>query len=231
MKILIPLVAITCLFSIGSTQAETPALNTLSESEKTAGWKLLFDGQNPAESWRSYKKQGFPSGWVAEEGALVQKSGGGDIITKDQFGEFELALEYRISEGGNSGIMIRVQETKGAPWHTGPEIQVLDNLKGRDPQRAGFMYQLYPATKDATKPAGEWNALRILITKEKCEHYMNGEKICEYVIGSADWNERVAKSKFKAFPEFGKHEKGHICLQDHGDLVSYRNIKIRPINP
>jgi hypothetical protein len=165
--------------------------------------------------------------------------GGGDIVTKEQYGAFEFTLDYKISKAGNSGLMYHVKETDKAPYFTGPEVQIQDNVDGKDPQKAGWLYQLYPAMTDATKPAGEWNTLRILITPEKCEQYMNGVKYCEYVKGSKDWDEKVAKSKFakwegkdKATGEmvgFGKPTSGYICLQDHGNVVSFRNIKIRPI--
>ena len=155
--------------------------------------------------------------------------GAGYIITKKQYDSFELVLEYKISKGGNSGLMYHVLETENAPWQTGPEIQIQDNVDGHDPQKAGWLYQLYPASTDATKPAGEWNQLRVLITPERCEQYMNGVKYCEYVKGSDDWNQRVDKSKFKAFKDFGKPTKGHICLQDHGNEVAFRNIKIREV--
>ncbi len=159
----------------------------------------------------------------------VNWEGGGDIVTKDQYRAFELSIEFKISPAGNSGIMYHVLEKGGAPWHTGPEIQIQDNKEGHDPQKCGWLYQLYPATVDATKPAGEWNQLKVLITPEKCVHEMNGVKYCEYVKGSKDWDEKVAASKFAKMEGFGKATEGYICLQDHGNRVAYRNIKIRPI--
>jgi hypothetical protein len=205
--------------------ADAP-LNELTAAEATAGWKMLFDGKDASPWWRGYKKDSLPDKWIAEDGALVRK-GGGDIITKEQFENFELSIEWKISEGGNSGIMFRVQETDGPPYVTGPEIQIQDNVKGHDPQKAGWLYQFYSSEKDATKPVGEWNQLRFVIDHNKCQHWMNGVKYCEYEIGSADWNERFAKSKFAKMPGFAKSAKGYICLQDHGDEVAFRNIKIR----
>lgn len=203
--------------------------NTLSEKEKREGWKLLFDGKT-TDGWRNYKQQQVSPGWKVENGSLCRaENGAGDIITKEQYGSFELSLEYKISKGGNSGLMFHVAEDGAAPWHTGPEIQIQDNKDGHDPQLAGWLYQLYKPDVDATKPAGEWNEVRILITPEKCATYMNGVKYYEYVKGSKDWNERVAKSKFAKMPNFGKPTSGHICLQDHGNPVCFRNVKIRPI--
>jgi Domain of Unknown Function (DUF1080) len=207
--------------------AETP--NTLTEAEKSQGWKLLFDGKS-TDAWRNYKKDAVGEGWKIEDGVLIRADkGAGDIITKEMFDAFEFSIEYRISEGGNSGLMYHVTEVGDKPWHTGPEVQIQDNLAGHDPQKAGWLYQLYKTETDTAKPAGEWNQLRILITPDKCEHYMNGTKYVEYIKGSADWNEKVAASKFSKFPTFGKPTSGHICLQDHNNLVAFRNIKIRPI--
>ena len=219
------------LFLVGGYAAaeETAAPNTLTAAEKDAGWKLLFDGKS-TDGWRNYKKETIGAPWKIVDGALtLTEKGGGDIITKDQYGAFELSLDFNISKGGNSGVMFHVHETDGTPWQTGPEIQIQDNVGGHDPQKAGWLYQFYKSDVDATKPAGEWNTLRIVISPEKCEHYMNGVKYFEYVKGSADWNERLAKSKFSKYPNFGKFDSGFICLQDHGNLVGYRNIKIRPI--
>ena len=220
-----------CFVAIASlmVQAAEPAPNTLTEEEKAAGWKLLFDGKT-TEGWRNYKKTGIGEGWKVVDGALVREGrGAGDIITEGRYGAFELSLEYNISKEGNSGLMFHVTEESGAPWHTGPEIQIQDNKDGHDPQKSGWLYQLYKAEEDAAKPAFEWNQLKILITPEKCATWMNGKLYYEYVKGSDDWNERVAKSKFAKMPQFGKATSGHICLQDHGNLVSFRNIKIREV--
>ncbi|MFZ5830512.1 MAG: 3-keto-disaccharide hydrolase [Planctomycetota bacterium] len=203
--------------------------NTLTPEEKAAGFKLLFDGKT-TDGWRNYKKDTISSGWKVVDGALVRaEKGAGDILTKDKYGSFELLIDYKISEGGNSGIMFHVTEEGNTPWQTGPEIQIQDNVKGHDPQKSGWLYQFYTADEDATKPAGEWNTLRIVISPEKCEHYMNGVKYFEYVKGSEDWNKRLADSKFAKFPAFGKADTGYICLQDHGNEVAFRNIKIREL--
>ncbi|MGB8168478.1 MAG: DUF1080 domain-containing protein [Chthoniobacteraceae bacterium] len=213
--------------------AEDAPLNTLTDAEKAAGWKLLFDGKDASQRWRGYKKDVMGDKWVAEDGALVLKGkGGGDIITKDEFESFEFSVDWKISEGGNSGVMFKVQETDGPPWATGPEAQIQDNTKGHDPQKAGWMYQLYAAEVDTTKPVGEWNNFVLKCEKTpagtyRCVHTMNGTKYVEYEIGSADWNEKVAKSKFASKPGFAKSAGGHICLQDHGNEVAFRNIKIR----
>jgi hypothetical protein len=209
--------------------AADAASNTLTDQEKDAGWKLLFDGKTTT-GWRNYKKTEVGPGWKIENGALVRADkGAGDIITNDKYAAFELSLEYNISKGGNSGVMFHVVEGSGPPYQTGPEIQVQDNVDGHDPQKAGWLYQLYKPEIDAAKPAGEWNELRILITPEKCATWMNGKLYYEFVKGSKDWDERVAKSKFAKMEGFGKATSGHICLQDHGNLVSYRNIKIRVV--
>lgn len=204
--------------------------NSLTEKEKADGWELLFDGKT-TQGWRNYRSQDISDGWKVIDGALTRAADrAGDIMTAGEYGSFELLIDYKIAPGGNSGIMYHVTEEEDRPWKTGPEVQILDNEKGRDPQKAGWLYQLYRPDTDATNPAGEWNSLRILITPTKCEHYMNGVKYVEYVKGSADWDRRVAKSKFSSAPRFGKATSGHIVLQDHGNFVAYRNIKIRKID-
>ncbi len=204
--------------------------NTLTDAEKSAGWRLLFDGKS-TKGWRNFKKDEVNPGWKVVDGTIARVAGGaGDIMTDEEFDAFELSLEYRIASGGNSGLMYHVTEKERTPWMSGPEVQILDNEKGHDPQRAGWLYQLYQPTVDATRPAGEWNQIRIVITPEKCEHYMNGVKYVEYVKGSDEWNQRVAKSKFGKMPNFGKATKGHLCLQDHGNQVAFRNIKLRDLS-
>lgn len=217
---------------LGSAVADDKAgvNNVLSEAEKAEGWSLLFDGKDLSQ-WKNYQKDGVDAKWQIADGAFtLTEKGGGDIVTKEQYGAFELKLDYNISKGGNSGLMYHVLETEKTPWMTGPEIQIQDNLAGHDPQMAGWLYQLYAATVDATHPAGEWNSLHIVITPEKCVHYLNGTKYVEYVKGSKDWDAKVAASKFSKFAEFGKPTKGHLCLQDHGNLVSFRNVKIKVLD-
>ncbi|MDA1017130.1 MAG: PQQ-dependent sugar dehydrogenase [Planctomycetota bacterium] len=215
--------------ALALTTSAMAANNTLTENEKRSGWQLLFDGKS-VEGWRNYKKDSIGVGWEIKDGALVRgKGGAGDIITKKQFENFELSIEYRISKGGNSGIMFHVTEDGQAPWHTGPEIQVQDNVDGHDEQKSGWLYQLYSSPEDAAKPVGRWNQIVLRIAPDTCAIYMNGVRYARFQKGSSDWNERVAKSKFAKYENFGKPTKGHICLQDHGNLVAYRNIKIREI--
>lgn len=212
--------------------------NTLTEAEKAAGWQLLFNGQD-LTGWRNFKRDTIRPGWQVKDGALVcaDPKNAGDLITTQKFAAFELELEYNISEAGNSGIMYHVTEEAGAAWATGPEFQLEDNQKAADPVRCGWLYALYQPPLDektgkpldATKPVGEWNKVRLLVTPEKCEHVINGVKYFEYVLGSEDFKARVAKSKFGKMPLFAKAGSGHIALQgDHGQ-VSFRNIKIRPL--
>jgi len=205
-------------------------INTLTKKEKAEGWELLFNGRDLSK-FRNYKGKEVSDKWVVKDGAFtLTEKGGKDIITKEQFGAFEIKLDYNISKGGNSGLMYHVTETEQTPWRTGPEIQIQDNIDGHDPQKAGWLYQLYPSKVDATNPPGEWNTLHIIISPEKCVHYMNGEKYCEYVKGSADWHAKVAASKFSKFENFGKPTTGHINLQDHGNVVSFRNVKVKRLD-
>jgi hypothetical protein len=217
--------------------ADKPALNTLTDKEKADGWKLLFDGKSTA-GWHKYKDKGVGDQWKAVDGALTlsHKGGkdGGDIVTDDAFDSFELAIEWKVSPGANSGIMYHVDEAEDAPFFTGPEYQILDNTKHEDGKHketsAASCYALYPPTKDVTKPVGEWNQTRIIVKGNHVEHWLNDVKVVEYELGSDDWNERVKASKFNEWKKFGTIKKGGIDLQDHGDDVAYRNIKIRPLN-
>jgi hypothetical protein len=214
------------------------AENSLTDAEKSTGWQLLFDGTSFA-GWHNFKMDGVRPGWKIADGALVcaDPHNAGDLVTSNQFGAFELQLDYNISEGGNSGIMFHVTDEGDHPWQTGPEFQLEDNAKAADQVRCGWLYALYnppvnPDTGnvlDATKPAGQWNHIRLLVTPQKCEHEINGVKYFEYVIGSADFKERVTKSKFGQMPLFAKSATGSVALQgDHGS-VSFRNLKIRAV--
>jgi hypothetical protein len=211
--------------------------NSLTKAEVAAGWKILFDGKT-LTGWHNFKTNTVRAGWQIIDGALVcvDPHNAGDLVTTEQFGAFELELDYNISEGGNSGIIFHVTNEGGAVWATGPEFQLEDNAKAADKQRCGWLYALYQPptdpktglTLDATKPAGEWNHVRLVVTPEKCFHEINGVRYFEYVIGSDDFNARVAQTKFAKMPLFAKSPVGYLALQgDHGS-VSFRNIKVRP---
>lgn len=221
-----------------SAYAET-ALNTLNRPETLSGWKLLFDGKS-TDGWRNYKKEGISEGWKVSDGVLTREGkGAGDIVTKNKYKYFELMLEYKISEGGNSGLMFHVTEDNPNPWNSGPEVQIQDNVAGHDPEKSGWLYQLVKpsapswvketGTIDSTRPAGEWNQLYLRIDPNQCEVSMNGALYYRFKLGDQKWKDLVEKSKFAKFPGFGAAGEGHICLQDHGNLVSFRNIKVREL--
>ena len=205
---------------------------TLASPAETNGWKSLFDGKT-LNGWRGFKKPEPPPGWKVEDGVLVRFAEGGDLVSEEEFGDFELSLEWKISEGGNSGIFYRVLESTQLIWHNAPEYQLLDNAHHADGKKAltsaDACYALYPPIKDVTKPVGQWNETRIVAKGTHVEHWLNGTKLLEYEVGSEDWKTRVAASKFKAYPGFGEQAKGRIGLQDHGNLVWYRNIKVREL--
>ncbi|RMD69274.1 MAG: DUF1080 domain-containing protein, partial [Bacteroidetes bacterium] len=221
--------------------------NTLTEAEKQAGWQLLFDGQT-TNGWRNYRKQTIGSSWKVVDGALMldatrkddggwQVADGGDIITEDEFDNFELRLEWKIQPCGNSGIIYYVVEDEQYDyvWQTGPEMQVLDNACHPDAaiekHRAGDLYDLIACKYETVRPAGQWNQVRIIARNGHLEHWLNGRKVVETELWTDAWWDLIAHSKFKDMPGFGRARKGHIALQDHGDRVWYRNIKIRRLSP
>lgn len=208
--------------------------NALTDAERRAGWILLFDGRT-LDGWRGYNRAELPEGWAVRDGALARVGPGGDIITESQYGDFELALEWKVGPGGNSGIFYRAEEGHEWIYQSAPEMQVLDDAghpDGRDPlTSAGASYGLYPAPRGVVRAAGEWNEARIVAVGHRVEHWLNGVKIVEYELGSREWEERVAASKFAEWPAYGRARRGHIGLQEHGDPVWFRSIKIRPIRP
>jgi 3-keto-disaccharide hydrolase len=204
--------------------------NTLTSAERAAGWVLLFDGRSTS-GWRGFRQATIPDGWKVIDGALTREAAGGDVITAEPFGNFELALEWRIAEGGNSGIMYRVSEGAAATFLSGPEMQVLDNARHPDGQSpltsAGACYAVYAPSRDVTRAAGEWNQARVVASGSHIEHWLNGVKVVEYELGSDDWLRRVEASPYRDAPEYGRAVTGHIALQDHGDRVAFRSIKIK----
>jgi hypothetical protein len=211
------------------------ALNALTPEETAAGWRLLFNGTDLA-GWRVYKKPDVPAQWKVEDGAIaLTAGGGGDLMSAEEFGDFELSIDWKISPNGNSGIIYLVKEAPEAAntYNTGPEMQVLDNdghPDGRFPtHRAGALYDFNTPPDGAVKPVGEWNTARVIVSHGHIEHWLNGVKVAESSYGDDAWRTAVAASKFKDMPLFGRATSGHIALQDHGDRVWYRNIKIRPL--
>ena len=219
--------------------------NTLTRAELEEGWVLMFNGMTP-DGWRSHNGEAFPEhGWEVVDGTLHvigsgrgEAGGGGDILFDRKFSNFELSLEWKVSEGGNSGIFYLAQEIPGDPvWKSAPEMQILDDAKhpdaklGKDGNRAaGALYDLIPGKFEAVKPAGEWNHAKVLVYKGTVVHTMNGENVLEYHLWTDDWKNMVANSKFKDYEHFmNPAQEGFIVLQDHGDDVWFRNIKIREL--
>ena len=211
------------------TKAERP--RRAGRGNREVGFTPLFKGET--ENWKAYGKEGWPEGWKFEDGALHRHAGGGDLASKDEYGDFDLRFGWKVSPGGNSGVMYRVTESDEPAYLTGPEYQVLDDAKHQDGKNkltsSASLYALYPPTEDVLKPAGEWNRSRIVVQGNHVQHFLNGTKVVDVEIGSDDWNKQLAASKFATWPKFGKNAKGKIVLQDHGDEVWYRNMRIKDL--
>jgi len=223
--LLLPLLVLFPFAAASPAAEEAP--NYISDQEKAEGWTLLFDGQtlNGWQSWKTRKAVEAGGAWaVADDALTLEKKGGGDLYTEKAYENFEFTVDYKTA--GNSGLFIRVNpEAKGAIWHSAPEVQV-ERDKGSKSTSAGGLYALIDVGEKTIDPDG-WNTIRIRIKDNKGTHWFNGKEVYSYEIGSDDWNERVAKSKFGKHAGFAKLEKGHIGLQDHGAKVQFRNMKIR----
>lgn len=231
------------LFGCKSTKVTSmdTALNSLSQKEKNNGWQLLFDGQT-TNGWHTYGKQTAGKVWKVEDGAIhldpsakkEMPNDGGDIVTDAEYDNFDLQLDWKISKNSNSGIMIYVKEDAAKykqSYFTGAEMQVLDNDGHPDGKiykhRAGDLYDLIPSLKEAAKPVGEWNHVEIIANNSKLDLYLNGEHTVGTTLWDDNWRSMIAGSKFKQWPDFGTFKTGRIDLQDHGDDVWFRNIKIK----
>ncbi|MED5582001.1 MAG: DUF1080 domain-containing protein [Pseudomonadota bacterium] len=195
-------------------------------------WRTLFDGTSTT-GWRRYGSDKPVKGWQAIGGELVRVSRAGDLITEQQYSDFELQLEWKVEPGGNSGIFFRADESERYIFLTAPEMQILDDAKHKDGRdtltSAGSNYALHSAPRGVVNAAGEWNHARLKVVGNQVTHWLNHQQIVSYTLGSKDWQRRVANSKFAKWPKYGTLKRGHIGLQDHGDRVAFRNIQIRDL--
>jgi hypothetical protein len=207
-------------------------VNGLTAVESEQGWRLLFDGAS-LENWRSYQEDSVDDGWAIENGCLARVGWGGDLISRGQFADFELKLEWRISEAGNSGIFIRGDESGKNIHQTGYEMQVLDNVGHSDNEnpthRAGAYYDMIAPDHDTTQAVGYWNRVHIVARGAKVEFWLNEKLTAKFAQGSTEWQALYDNSKFTDRPQYGTLLEGHIGFQDHFDKVWYRNIRILPL--
>lgn len=195
--------------------------------------KVLFDGTS-LNAFRGYKVDAVPAGWSIVDGTLAKTDKVGDLMTRDQFGDFELVVEWKIAAGGNAGIFYRAIEEGDKMYWTGPEYQLLDDDKAADNKTrltcAGAAYGLYPSPAGHLKPIGQWNTTRIIARGAHVEHWLNGVKLLEYELWSPDWTAKVAATKFAKWPKYGLAKRGHIGFQgDHAEALAFRNIRIREV--
>jgi hypothetical protein len=216
-----------------SASASTASANSLTAAEQAAGWRLLFDGRTTA-GWRGYKTTVMPNGWRVADGTLTKDASVDDILTTDQFGDFELSLDWRIGSGGNAGIFYRATEEYEKVYWSAPEYQLLDDANAPDGKdrltSAAAAYGLYPPPAGIVKRAGEWNSTRLIAKGAHVEHWLNGQKVVQYELWSPDWEAKVKESKFKVWPNYGRAKSGYLAIQgDHNGVLALRNIKIRTL--
>lgn len=237
---LVVLAALFCSCQSVNVIAQSP--NSLSSQERSEGWQLLFDGQT-TRGWHKYGGAPIGAAWKVQDGALWldpsqkegwQIKGGGDIVTDEVFTDFHLMLEWKIAQNGNSGIMFYIHEDSTKyqwPWMTAPEMQVLDNQGHPDAKivkhRAGDLYDLISCRQETVKPFEQWNQVEIICKKGKLDFFLNSVNVVSVQLWGEEWKKMVAASKFSKMPGFGTYQEGRIGLQDHGDKVWYRNIKIK----
>lgn len=217
-----------------SGTATQSAHNTLTAAERAAGWRLLFDGKT-TNGWRGYQMKEMPPAWKVVDGILMKEVASEDIVTVDSFADFELLIEWKVNPGGNSGLFYRATEEYERVYWSAPEYQLLDDSLARDGRNritaAGAAHSLYPAPAGVVKPAGQWNQTRVVANGAHVEYWLNGQKLSEFEMWSADWDARVKASKFAPWANFGKAKQGLIAIQgDHRGVLELRNIKIRVIS-
>ena len=216
-----------------SSSAAPGAAGTVSASATSGGWRPLFTG-NSLDGWRGFKSETVPEGWTVTNGVLSKTAGVHDLVSKEQYGDFELEWEWKIEKGGNAGVFYRVTEEYDRPYWSAVEYQLLDDANAPDGRSrltsAGAVYAVYPAPEGIVKPAGEWNSSRVVARGTKVEHWLNGTKMGEYDTESADFQTRVQGSKFKPYPNYAKARRGHVGIQgDHRGELTIRNMRIREL--
>jgi hypothetical protein len=209
------------------------AVDAATSTAQGSGWRMLFDGKT-TNGWRGYDSEQVPAAWKVVDGVLTKEVSTGDIMTKDQFADFELELDWKLGPAGNAGIFYRATHEYDHVYWSGPEYQLLDDAAAPDGQNrltsAGAAYALYPPPAGVVKPANEWNSTRIIVKGAHVEHWLNGKKLLEYELWSPDWLAKVKASKFSEWPNYGKAKKGYIAIQgDHNGTLWLRNIRIREL--
>lgn len=212
--------------------------NHLTKEEKKQGYTLLFDGQT-MNGWRTYQNKKNDS-WAVNNGTLYCKGSvsdhgaRADLMTNDEYENFDLSIDWKISPKGNSGILYMVKEDTSSSYSSGPEYQIIDDKNFpehiEDWQKTAADYAMYPAPNAEPRPVGEWNHARIIVNQNHVEHWLNGKKVVEYELYSDDWQKRKTAGKWKDYPGYGLTKKGHITLQDHGSESWFKNIKIKRLN-
>jgi hypothetical protein len=227
------LLAVSTAQSQQQTGKPAAAPNTLTAAEQKAGWKLLFDGTTTT-GWRGYKSQSLPAEWHVEDGTLTKSKPAHDIVSTDKYGNFDLQLDWKLARKGNAGVFYRGTEEYDHVYWSAPEYQLLDDAKHPDGHSrltsAGAAYALYPSPAGIVKPGGQWNSTRIVVRGSHVEHWLNGQKVVEYDLGSPDWEAKVKAAKFAEWPHYGRAARGHIAIQgDHSGTLQLRNVRIREL--
>jgi len=224
-----------CMSSSNATVStgDTSMSGSLTAEQRAAGWRPLFDGRT-LDGWRVYKTQNAPTGWRVVDGTLTKNGSVDDIVSRDQYGNFELALDWKLSQGGNAGVFYHGTEEYDHIYWSAPEYQLLDDANHPDGKSrltsAGAAYALYPSPAGIVKPANEWNSTLIVVNGARVQHWLNGQKLLEYELWSPDWEAKVKASKFVEYPNYGRAKKGYIAIQgDHDGELTVRNIRIRPL--
>lgn len=210
------------------------AISPQKKTPRPGPWQPLFDGRTTG-GWRGWQQKTMPAGWKVVDGALTRVEKAGDIVSLREFGDFELEVEWKIAPKANSGIFYRVVEHPDDKemWNEAPEYQIIDDAGYPEPlkptQKTAANYDLQPPGKDATKPAGQWNTTRIVVDGAHVEHWLNGQQIVAYDLWTDEWKSLVAQSKFKDHPRYGMAKRGAIGIQDHGDWIAFRSIRVREL--